>query len=350
MNPPTATFIAELLAVTPGAFAGSAAGFHCERNAAAQQRGFSAWQEILEDWVRELAGALRSEVPLLFGVHLGWVHGAMNARGAQDQELCDAIEALREAVDEGLPQGSPEILAPYWRAASQALAEDTQGVTSYLAASPRAKLALDWLERVVRGDAQGAVRQLLDEVRAGRATARDLILHVLEPAQQEVGRLWHEGELSVGEEHFGSRTVRRALGALLSDAAAPSAGAPLVLLTCVEGDTHDIGLALLGALLEIEGWRVVELGASMPANSLAKVVAQFEPSAVAISATLGQQREQTQTSIDAVRAVRPNIRLLVGGRAFTGPEELWRATGADGFASTLEEAPAVLRRLTEPGD
>jgi methanogenic corrinoid protein MtbC1 len=64
-----------------------------------------------------------------------------------------------------------------------------------------------------------------------------------------------------------------------------------------------------------------------------------------LSVALIAQLEHLRTAIAAIREASPDTRILLGGLALASTPELWRAVGADGYASHPAEAVAQAAQL-----
>lgn len=91
--------------------------------------------------------------------------------------------------------------------------------------------------------------------------------NLLVPALEQLGERWMKRPSGIAEEHFFTAWLRNKLGARMHHVAGISRGKPLI-LACLPGERHEIGLLVfaLGALQR--GHRVVYLGASMPIKQL----------------------------------------------------------------------------------
>lgn len=87
-------------------------------------------------------------------------------------------------------------------------------------------------------------------------------------APSTVGQSWHEGALSVAQEHLASNaigSVTRGIARMVQ----PVGDLPLVLLGCFEDESHDLGMHGVSIRLASWGIRSVDLGASVPPAALA---------------------------------------------------------------------------------
>jgi DNA-binding transcriptional MerR regulator len=107
---------------------------------------------------------------------------------------------------------------------------------------------------------------------------RNLLLPVLE----HLGDQWDKRPSGIAEEHFFSAWLRNKLGARLHHASGLPRGKPL-LLACLPGESHEIGLLLFALATLARGYRVVYLGASLPIRQIVHVVARGHVAAVVLA-------------------------------------------------------------------
>ena len=72
----------------------------------------------------------------------------------------------------------------------------------------------------------------------------------------------------------------------------PQRGPPLgktVLTAAVAGNRHDLGTQAVADFFEMDGWRIVHLGADVPADALVEVLESVDVDLLALSAALAVQ-------------------------------------------------------------
>ncbi len=91
--------------------------------------------------------------------------------------------------------------------------------------------------------------------------------NLLMPALETLGARWEKRPSGIAEEHFFTAWLRNKLGARMHHVAGITRGRPLI-LACLPGERHEIGLLVfaLGALQR--GHRVIYLGANMPIRQM----------------------------------------------------------------------------------
>jgi methanogenic corrinoid protein MtbC1 len=177
---------------------------------------------------------------------------------------------------------------------------------------------------LLRLDAQAA------EAVLGQAFAlyslEDVCLKLITPVLIMIGQGWHDGTVSVGQEHFATQFLRRKLQGLLSiyDVVA---GQATIVAACAPGEQHDVGLLILTLLLVRRGYRVVYLGADVPLAGLVPVVDQVRADLVCLSTVTAATAPAAQQVAKAVHGMAQPPLVVVGGDG---------ASAIDG-----EEAPYV---------
>ncbi|HQR45078.1 MAG TPA: cobalamin B12-binding domain-containing protein [Thermoanaerobaculia bacterium] len=166
--------------------------------------------------------------------------------------------------------------------------------------------------------------------------ARDLI----EPALDEVGRMWRAGELSVAEEHLATALVFRAFSRQAASVACPPLGAPRLVLTCLAGEFHELGVRIVSEVARSSGWQAEALGANTPREAAIRYIALRRPDAVGLSLALAAHVAECSVAVEEIRKAAPGAKILVGGFAFRHDRALGDLTGADvcfGDAVCLKE-------------
>jgi methanogenic corrinoid protein MtbC1 len=306
-----------------------------------------AWKENLSGRLRDLSDAVEQGRPGLFVDQVVWGKIAFAARGVPTDDLLESLVALREVLDEELPpdqRASP--LALIDSAIDAYRAAPTDQPSRLSADTDEGRLAARYVLALLEGDRRRASAIVLDAVDAKTLSVRDAYLLVLIPAQIELGRMWHMNEISVAEEHFVTATTKMVMAQLLARSPVAPRNGRTIVVSAVEGDTHDIGLHVAADFLEIAGWRVIFLGNNMPPGDLVRAIDDFEADILALSATLPSQRRNVAQTIKLLRthADRAGIPVLVGGRAFAD-DTAWRDVGADACAPKADDAVSVAESL-----
>lgn len=183
---------------------------------------------------------------------------------------------------------------------------------------------------------QAAVGAALDEALAALPPVA-AYEQVMVPVQREVGERWHQGTLSVAEEHLVTHAVRVRLLSLLHGA--PRLSRRHVVCACFPDEDHEVGL--LGAALRFRhaGFRVTYLGARTPVEHLARTVLAVRPDAVALSAVNDDGRRAFAKTLRAVfEALPAKSRVYLGGAGAAAHDDVCRELGAVRLAEEADWA------------
>ena len=206
-------------------------------------------------------------------------------------------------------------------------------------------LRAEMLSALVKGDAALAELIALDAVTEDRMSVADLYVDVLAPVLAEIGHRWEGGALSVADEHLATG-IAHGVMRLVGRAATrrPRRSRERVLLAAVGGEAHVVGLRMIADLAEGAGFDVQFLGAAVPVETLADIVARQQPDIVGLSVTMAASAEQLATALEEIADSGQDVRgILVGG---AGVPPSWRDDRVR-VAADAREAMAVIEELAE---
>ena len=203
----------------------------------------------------------------------------------------------------------------------------------------RVKAFVDLLRTGDKTQAAEFLHEVFKETGSRLALFADLI----HPAQYEIGDLWYRGEISIADEHRATAIVEEVTLALPPTPARGSAPRGKCLLAAVGTEQHVVGLRLLNAALEDDGWAVTMLGGRTPGDGLADMVRSLRPKFVGLSAGYLPNPEPLKATIEELKKLR--VPVLVGGPAFNRNASLWTRVGADGHGTDVRVAVELARRL-----
>jgi methanogenic corrinoid protein MtbC1 len=307
----------------------------------------SSWVGDVKARLSYLAQAIAVRQPSLFLDNLRWTRTAFAAREVATEDLRNSLVALREVLEAELPESASRVALPYVVEALDHLEQASSRPPTHLDGSaPRAELLLRYLEAVLEGRREDAVRTVLEAAEKG-ASVRELYEQVLQPAQAEIGRMWHLGEISIADEHFATATAAMTMSRLRAHFPEPPPSNRRMIAAAVGGDLHEIGVRMVADFFEMEGWSVYCIGANVPVEDLVQTVRERRAHLLALSAGTSLHLRTVGEAIGAVRAdpACDGVRILVGGAAFAAVPDAWKELGADGYAGSASQAVALAERL-----
>lgn len=154
-----------------------------------------------------------------------------------------------------------------------------------------------------------------------------LLDRILPKFLRAIGKRWHSGEISVAHEHHATAAVRRVID-WTTDAWAPGLSAPKLIVATPPGEQHELGALLAAAAAMSEGWRVVYLGANMPADLLLDAIGRVGARAVALSLVYGRGRAEKDAVLRVLRGVPPHVAVIIGGEGAAKHRAAFRKAGA----------------------
>jgi len=118
-----------------------------------------------------------------------------------------------------------------------------------------------------------------------------------------------------------------------------------VVLGTVQGDIHNIGKNIAGAMLFAAGFEVVDLGEDVPAETFAKKAKEIGAQIVGASALLTTTRPGQRDIVEALKkeGIRNQVKAIFGGAPCT-PEWV-KEIGGDAFATSAMEGVRVAKQL-----
>lgn len=117
-----------------------------------------------------------------------------------------------------------------------------------------------------------------------------------------------------------------------------------IVIGTVGGDVHDIGKNIVTALLEADGFTVIDLGVDEPPEAFVDAINEHKPLVVGLSGLLTEATESMKETVEAITAagLRDQVKIIVGGGRTD--EETMVYTGADAWS---DDATAGVRKFRE---
>lgn len=171
-----------------------------------------------------------------------------------------------------------------------------------------------YFEAIVQGNANACSKVVSDALEKGLSLAH-IYCDVITLAQKKMGELWHEGEISVAQEHLATMITLQEMARLRSVFEPKKLHGLQAVVAVAEKDLHVLGAQMVADLLYINGWKVDFLGANVPSRDLVDFVRKKEPHVVAISVSLPDCLPLVKKAILQMKKFAEHPRIIVGGRA-----------------------------------
>lgn len=143
--------------------------------------------------------------------------------------------------------------------------------------------------------------QILEECRKGMSVVGEKF---------EIGEFFLS-EMIMAAEIFNQ--IMEQIRPLMKKASSEKAGR--IVIGTVEGDVHDIGKNIIVALLEAEGFEVIDLGVDVPPDKFVEAIKEYKPDIVGMSSLLTVALESTKRTVEAIEeaGLRDKVKIIIGG-------------------------------------
>lgn len=166
--------------------------------------------------------------------------------------------------------------------------------------------------------------------------------HLSTPLLRELGQHWKDSADGIAREHFFTLYLRNKLGNRIHNINHQSAG-PLLLISCLPGELHEVGMLFFAVNAVSHGYRVLLLGANIPLEQLPAVLSKRPCDAIVLSTTARPAdriiNEQLATLVSQL-----SIPVFVGG---TAAERYRGEISASGAICVGFEIQHALQQISE---
>jgi methanogenic corrinoid protein MtbC1 len=201
-------------------------------------------------------------------------------------------------------------------------------------------IATGYLSALLASDRDTARQLIITALEQDEISIKELYLHVFQPVQYEVGRLWLLNKISVTEEHYCTAATQAIMSDIYPRIISSRRAGKTLVAACVGAELHEIGVRMVADFFEMEGWDTFYLGAGVSPDAIISAISTRKADLVALSATMTYHVPLVQELITAIRniSLESTPLIMVGGMPFNSAPDLWREVGADLWAVDAEQA------------
>ena len=177
-----------------------------------------------------------------------------------------------------------------------------------------------------------------------------LLEQLIFPLMHTVGERWQNGQLRLCHEHMASTTVRSFLGSLMqqSDFRQDSDFAPLIVITTLSGQLHELGAISAAIIAATKGWQTLYLGSSTPVEEIAFAASHRSARAVGLSLCYPADDPHLPLTLKKLRRHLPHdIAVLTGGFNLVSYQPVLNDINAI-CLNSMAELQQTLDRLRHP--
>ena len=166
------------------------------------------------------------------------------------------------------------------------------------------------------------------------------------PLLRLLGERWKIRERGIAEEHFFSVYLRNKLGARIHHMNQRGNG-PLLLLACLPGELHEIGLLFFALAAVNAGYRVLILGANTPLQQIPGVLEVKPCVAVILSGSAKPARRVIETDLPGLMD-RLIIPVFAGGETAVSYQEKFEQAGVICLGENIATGLQLVNKRLKP--
>lgn len=185
---------------------------------------------------------------------------------------------------------------------------------------------------------EDTVVEILKGVMADGGSEASKAMEACQKGMDEVGSRFESGEYFVGDLIYAGELMTDSVeilkDALVAGGAESDAKTKMILCT-VKDDLHDIGKNIVKAMLEANGFEVLDLGIDVPAEKIVETVKAEGIKIVALSGVLTLAIDSMKNTVEALKAAGCDCKVIIGGAPVS--ENSQALTGADEWAQSPQK-------------
>ena len=198
-------------------------------------------------------------------------------------------------------------------------------------------------QAVIEGEKDIIVGLVVQALQEGK-TGNEITEKGLTAAMTEIGEDFGSGRMFLPQVLLSAETMRAAFDKLkeLIPASAEADKGTVVIAT-VKGDVHDLGKNITGALLANSGFKVIDLGKDVEADTIVETAIQQDADVVGLAALMTTTMPQIDKVIDKLQAAGARAKVMIGGAAVT--QDYADSCGADAYAADGVKAVKLAKQI-----
>lgn len=185
---------------------------------------------------------------------------------------------------------------------------------------------------------EDTIVEILGTVMKDGGSEASRAMEACQKGMDTVGRLFEEGEYFVGDLIYAGELMTDAVE-ILKDALVSGEGGEKktkMILCTVKNDLHDIGKNIVKAMLEANGFEVLDLGIDVPSERIVETAKAENIKIVALSGVLTLAINSMKDTVAALKAAGMNdVKVIIGGAPVS--EDACKAVGADEWAHSPQK-------------
>jgi len=253
-------------------------------------------------------------------------------KNTSKQEIVKYLGKASEVIKDDIPvdyRNDPKILAVL-------ASHNPKDITKREESTKKSKQEL--YKKLTEGDIQSSVKIYEEYMKIFDPS--EFFDKILRPVMYKIGEDWADNKISIATEHVASN-VAQTLVKIIMDKVSGSANKKKILVCVPLGEEHHLGCDVLETYLSIKGFKVYNIGTSIPTESILSFIEYNKPDIVMVSITLGDNISAGQRLVKKIKE-QYGIPILVGGFAFQS-EKTHKFNAKVIPDVSLDEIPKIIR-------
>jgi len=253
-------------------------------------------------------------------------------KNTSKQEIVKYLGKASDVVRDDIPidyRDDPKILAVL-------ASHNPKDITKREESTKKSKQTL--YKKLTEGDIHSAVKIYQEYIKI--FNHGDFFDRILRPVMYKIGDDWANNKISIATEHVASN-VAQTLVKIIMDEVTNNTNKKKILVCVPLGEEHHLGCDVLETYLSIKGYKVYNIGTSIPTESIVNFIEYNRPEIILISITLEDNIAAGQRLVKKIKE-QFDIPILVGGFAFQS-EKIHKFDAKVIPDITLDEIPKILR-------
>lgn len=209
-----------------------------------------------------------------------------------------------------------------------------------------------YLEALFDTDKAAAMRVVQEALESGMTPESVVFAVVLPGMERMIGGMISDNLVTLSQHFLASQIAEEVADRLIPlFATAPEIQGHVVIGTSY-GDFHGLGKKIVIGCLRASMFEVTDLGINVPPERFVDEALAAGAEVIAISSmmvhtAIGERGPKQVRRLLQERGLERSLRIIVGGAPYRFHDGLFREVGADAWADSAAEAPAVVARLVQ---
>ena len=191
-----------------------------------------------------------------------------------------------------------------------------------------ADIRKNYLDALLKNQTKKAY-EIIYNAKKDNIPLEDIYEDILKRVMYEIGDLWHRNIVTVDREHYATSVTQTVMSTFYDDIFNQERKNKTLVSCAIGSELHEMGIRMLSDIFEYNGWDSYYLGAALPEESILMAIKQQQPDLVALSVTMAPYLSSCEDIVKSIRSNFPNVKIAVGGQAFTSTDELWTKWDVD---------------------